>query len=289
MNPPGVRIHRRYSGTCWRTRSIVGQLEESSPLVVLGMHRSGTSLVARWLNECGLFLGDELYGASEFNPHGYFEDVDFIRLHQALLEEQGLHPSGHEQPVCRNTPLSGADLDTLETFLRSKSKPEPWGWKDPRTCLFLDGYRSVCPNARYLVVVRHYAPVVASLVRREVAYRSRIHQRLKSLGITFTEKLLQRRHGNDYLEIVDYYYSRLLEHCEDPATECTVLLVEEFADKGRLLFDTVSGFVGGLEYVAADKVIDTALLSHGGEASFLRRDLVEKVGSSYEALRKLAI
>lgn len=261
----------------------------TSPLVVLGMHRSGTSLVAHWLHECGLFLGEELYGASEFNPRGYFEDVEFIRLHRALLEEEGLHPSGHERPFSRREPLSGAGLARLEQLLLEKSRPGPWGWKDPRTCLFLDAYRRVCPQARYLVVVRHYAQVVASLVRREIAYRSGVQRRLKSLGITFAEKRLQRRHGSYYLEIVDHYYGRLIEHCQDPATECVVLMVEEFADKDRLLFDRVSSIVPGLEYVPGDRVIDEALLSRGSDTALPRGQLLDKTERSYETLRKLAI
>lgn len=261
----------------------------ASPLVVLGMHRSGTSLVAHWLQECGLFLGEELYGASEFNPRGYFEDVEFMRLHQTLLEEAGLHPSGHERPFSRREPLSGAALARLEQFLLEKSRPGPWGWKDPRTCLLLDAYRRVCPQAKYLVVVRHYAQVVASLVRRELAYRSAVQRRLSSLGITFVEKRLQRRHGNYYLEIVDYYYRRLIEHCEDPGTECVVLMIEEFPDKDRLLFDRISSSVAGLEYVPADSVMENALLSRGSDTALPRGKLLDKVERSYEKLGKLAI
>ena len=46
-------------------------------LVILGMHRSGTSLVANWLHDCGLHVGDRLLEGTFANEKGYFEDLIF--------------------------------------------------------------------------------------------------------------------------------------------------------------------------------------------------------------------
>jgi len=46
-----------------------------------------------------------------------------------------------------------------------------WGWKDPRTCLLLDFWKSVIPDAKFLFLFRHYAEVVESLLRRELVTR----------------------------------------------------------------------------------------------------------------------
>ena len=54
-------------------------------VIILGMHRSGTSVTANWLNLCGLNLGDELYGASKFNKNGYYEDIEFLELHMKIF------------------------------------------------------------------------------------------------------------------------------------------------------------------------------------------------------------
>ncbi|HXB12860.1 MAG TPA: hypothetical protein VNZ45_12810, partial [Bacteroidia bacterium] len=45
-----------------------------------------------------------------------------------------------------------------------------WGWKEPRTCLFLNIYKELIPKAKYLILVRDYKAVVESLLRRDFAY-----------------------------------------------------------------------------------------------------------------------
>ena len=45
-----------------------------SPIVVAGMHRSGTSLVAGYLQSLGVDMGARLLAADHANPRGYFED-----------------------------------------------------------------------------------------------------------------------------------------------------------------------------------------------------------------------
>ena len=47
-------------------------------LVVVGMHRSGTSLTTNWLQKCGLDIGAKLEGKEFSNPDGHFEDIDFL-------------------------------------------------------------------------------------------------------------------------------------------------------------------------------------------------------------------
>lgn len=49
------------------------QTTTSAPVCVTGMHRSGTSLVARLLHECGFHLGreDELLAPNPANVEGY--------------------------------------------------------------------------------------------------------------------------------------------------------------------------------------------------------------------------
>ncbi|MHB0874384.1 MAG: hypothetical protein ACYC1J_13295, partial [Acidithiobacillus ferrooxidans] len=56
-------------------------------LVVLGMHRSGTSAIARGLQALGASLGDALLPAGFDNPKGFWEDRDMLRINEALLAE----------------------------------------------------------------------------------------------------------------------------------------------------------------------------------------------------------
>ena len=54
-------------------------MDGSVALVVTGMHRSGTSMVAAYLQQAGVSIGRNLIGPAPGNPRGHFEDRDFRR------------------------------------------------------------------------------------------------------------------------------------------------------------------------------------------------------------------
>src|SRR5438309_12089516 len=131
---------------------------KNKALVITGMHRSGTSLVAQWLHRCGLHLGDEVLGPAIGNTEGHFEDIDFVYLHEDILQTHLLPHSGLlEHAVSK---LTYAEIEAMELLiLKKNSKQEEWGWKDPRTCLFLSHYRSLLSSACYLIIFRDYSSV----------------------------------------------------------------------------------------------------------------------------------
>lgn len=141
------------------------QGEDNSPLIIVGMHRSGTSLTARWLQMCGLHLGSELVPATRSNREGHYEDLEITRLHREILRRNGL-----TYLTRREVPIHTTEQDRYEAqrlvVERAASSPA-WGWKDPRTSLFLPFWQDVVPAAKYLIVYRHYAQVVDSLLRRD--------------------------------------------------------------------------------------------------------------------------
>jgi hypothetical protein len=55
------------------------------PLVICGMHRSGTSLTASLFGGAGVNLGDRLVGPNVGNSLGHFEDVSFLEFHMRVL------------------------------------------------------------------------------------------------------------------------------------------------------------------------------------------------------------
>src|SRR3989337_2456670 len=58
-----------------------------SVVCIAGMHRSGTSLIARMLNLCGLYLGseDDLLSAAPDNPEGFWENRQFLNINDNIL------------------------------------------------------------------------------------------------------------------------------------------------------------------------------------------------------------
>ncbi|HZQ06664.1 MAG TPA: sulfotransferase [Anaerolineae bacterium] len=135
----------------------------SRALIITGMHRSGTSLVANLFDKAGVQLGAQLLAADKANPFGFFEDIDFLKFHA-----DALHTRGQTLFVTREfsfTPTA-AETQRARELIAARVSQSLWGWKDPRTSLFLDFWQDLLPNARFLFVYRHPLDVLVSLARR---------------------------------------------------------------------------------------------------------------------------
>jgi Sulfotransferase family len=134
-------------------------------LIICGMHRSGTSLVASVLREAGLDIGlPRDAGAGPGQPRGHFEDRDFYDLHETILAASGRSCfTADETSLGEVAPVFERQARDL---VAARADRPFWGWKDPRTCLFLDLWERLLPQARYLVLYRHPVDVALSLWRR---------------------------------------------------------------------------------------------------------------------------
>ena len=138
------------------------------PLIVCGMHRSGTSLTAAVLAGAGLHLGDELLGASRDNQRGHFEDLEILAFHRNVLVANGLLSEGYTTQAEFMIPERLRRLAVAHVAARGGWQGA-WGWKEPRTTLFLDFWRELVPDARFLLLFRRPWEVVDSLLRRNEA------------------------------------------------------------------------------------------------------------------------
>jgi hypothetical protein len=142
------------------------------PVLILGMHRSGTSFLAGSLQAAGLALD----GASTWDKHnrkGNRERRDLMEMQEAMLARRGhswrAPPPG---PVAWTAEEREAALRLVAPALASG---RPWGFKDPRTLLLAEGWLDLFPDARLVGIVRHPSLVAASLkarsrIPREDAY-----------------------------------------------------------------------------------------------------------------------
>lgn len=134
-------------------------------LLITGMHRSGTSMIAHYLQQCGVHLGDTLYPADVGNPRGYYEDVDFLSFHQDLLAFYGLSifPTS-DRPL--RQPIPDEFRKRAQEILSNKGHHPVWGWKECRTALFLEFWKEMIPDLNVLFLLRHPVSVADSLLRR---------------------------------------------------------------------------------------------------------------------------
>ncbi len=138
-------------------------------IVVAGAHRSGTSVVAQALGWAGLYLGSDLKGPTRHNREGYFEDLDIIRFHEEILSINGAAWDAVESLQALRVPEQ--HRAKARELLAKFGGQAVWGWKDPRTALFLDFWDGLLPHAHWPMVVRRPAEAVASMMRRGDLWR----------------------------------------------------------------------------------------------------------------------
>ena len=116
--------------------------QERSGVVVLGMHRSGTSAVTRALNLLGLTTCPpaDLIGAHPANPTGHWESRTLVECNNAVLAAVGGRswcppPPG---PAWISTPPVQNLIPLCRAAFQAVHPSPPWVWKDPRTCLTAD-------------------------------------------------------------------------------------------------------------------------------------------------------
>jgi len=138
-------------------------------LSITGMHRSGTSLLASWINACGLTLDQgRVIPPGVGNKRGFFEDLDFVLLQEKSIIRQNRFSGGWKTSSFQELRFSKNEIKTAREIisLRQDQLISDWGWKDPRTCLFLRQWKELIPDLKTIVVWRPCNQVAYSLTRR---------------------------------------------------------------------------------------------------------------------------
>ncbi len=140
-------------------------MKTSTPFCIAGMHRSGTSLIAGWMQSSGIFFGFSLLEAASSNPKGHFEDEEFLEFHSKILEREGFHRSG--LIIDRNDfEFNSQEIETAKAIINERMKMKIWSWKEPRTSLFLDSYQMLIPDLKIIGIYRKPEMVIESLYKR---------------------------------------------------------------------------------------------------------------------------
>lgn len=179
---------------------------QMQPLIILGMHRSGTSLTVRLLKDMGIYLGTFLSRDAEavhfqkINRRIYgsagskWGDVD--SLIQAMQSKKFVQMNTEKalEILFPERRILNLNQDIQDYFGEkvweaiSNGNEIHWGWKDPRTTLTFPIWLQIFPNARFLHILRNGVDVAISIHRRSIKQHGKIYKRI--FPIDYCEKTL---------------------------------------------------------------------------------------------------
>jgi len=167
-------------------------------IMIMGMHRSGTSCMAGVLYHAGLYFGNNFLPPSSKNPKGYFENQDFWRLHHSILRSVG-HPWDDITPMPQ-----GWEKRLIVRYKKFRLKrlikkhfgeKEIFGIKDPTINLLLPAYLDVLNGLNiepcFIIMKRDKNAVAGSLSKAE--------------GLNEDKSLMLRKLYYDSLKGIDGY------------------------------------------------------------------------------------
>ena len=157
----------RASGLRSESQDVHGS--RSLAVLVVGMHRSGTSLATEILSKLGLWIGAEqdVIGASDYNPRGHFELRAGVEFDNEVLVQAG-GTWDHPPAIESIDALATTTRPAVDAWFGGRS---PLAFKDPRLCLTLPVWMPALAafDVRIVHLVRDPRAVARSLVMRNAA------------------------------------------------------------------------------------------------------------------------
>jgi hypothetical protein len=179
---------------------------------MIGMHRSGTTMLTNLLVSNGFFMGN----VREVNEEAIF----FLRLNSWMLRQCNASWDQPQSFADTNDQFKKKMIDTCRFHMNSRINfssyvgfgnffkyPRvdklnfPWGWKDPRSTITLPVWRSIFPKAKVLHIYRNPVDVAASLKNR--AFKEECNYRPNYVDIFKARKLIGKIHFTSSFSVME--------------------------------------------------------------------------------------
>lgn len=143
--------------------------------LITGIDRSGTSMIARLLNLCGLYLGhdDEIIPPKPHNPRGMWENYLFQMISKFVLKRFGQDAGGDlpflAQDGWENDPKLHSTYCWARRLVQAMNdSSDNWGWKSPTASFLLPFWHRLIPDLKVVLCLRHPMDVAASLLNKDL-------------------------------------------------------------------------------------------------------------------------
>ena len=181
-----------------------------SPIIILGMHRSGTTMITKFLDELGLFIGDKL--------DDNHESLFFFDLNKWIFDV-GIAKTDYPYNLQLMNPNTKREvINVLDYHMSSRRRKKylgkhrfkdvrdidfKWGWKEPRNSFTLEFYKVLFPNAKIIHIYRNPIDSANSYIKRDIKRRN---------AFTLTWKKKLKRH---FLIAHKYHQNFRLRNLQD--------------------------------------------------------------------------
>jgi len=207
----------------------------NSPVIISGMHRSGTSMVTNILHKLGLTIGEKLDSNHESI---FFQRINIWMM--SLLASSWDSPKNFNRmdlEVKKNIMIQLNELLNSRTnslyfgwssIIKKGSFSEisrPWGWKDPRNTFTSSIWKEVFPDLKTIYIIRHPIDTAESLFQRQKIEKSKDIKRDKKY-LDLVKSLLSITHTSynssmllnsyeDCFNLIELYYNQILDNRDD--------------------------------------------------------------------------
>ncbi|WP_320034595.1 hypothetical protein [Halarcobacter sp.] len=243
-------------------------------IVVLGMHRSGTSALTGVLDICDIKLGNNIMGESEFNAKGHFENLEIVNFNEKLLEELNstwYSPNGVNEELYKELLNNTHLINKAKTLIIQEfGDNELIAIKDPRMCFLFDFWEKVLTELNYeidaILLYREPLDIAKSLERRD--YFEYDYSILLWLKYAIYAEKLSRNHKRIFLS-----YNQLLN---DPESVLKMILENFNIDDENIDKKSLLNFVDKkLQNSQSDTLNDIKLISYIKKCIKLYKEIIE--------------
>ncbi len=180
------------------------------PIIILGMHRSGTTMITELLQQLGLFVGDKL--------DDNHESLFFFDLNKWIFEV-GIAKTDYPYNLQLMNPNCKAEIVNVLDYHMSSSRRKKylgnkrikdirdidfkWGWKEPRNSFTLEFFKELFPDAKIIHIYRNPIDSANSYIKRDI-------ERRNQFNLTWKKKI--KRH---FLIAKKYHQNFRLNNLQD--------------------------------------------------------------------------
>ena len=194
---------------------------KKNQLIILGMHRSGTSLTSNIVSSLGYDLGETLLGMDVSNVDGHFEDEALVDLNDSVLSDLGYDwkcPPSYEFVTSVREEFVARYADYVG---QRNNNNNSWAVKDPRLSLTIQLMLPHLGSPRFIVCYRSVESVARSLNKRD--------------GLSFDNATTLHCTYNQHIESF---------FLENPSLDKLVIQYEDLVGQPDLSIRKIMGFLG---------------------------------------------